>query len=76
MASSAFAFAPYPLLALFPLGRDLGEDMERETLAYFLNQAEDNRLAYAIHALWRLEAMPSHSTAKRSANSVTSSQFK
>jgi hypothetical protein len=31
---------PDPLMAIFPLGHDLGEEIERETLAYFLKQAE------------------------------------
>jgi hypothetical protein len=46
---------PDPLLALFPLGRDLGEDMERETLAYFLNQAEDyigSPMLSALYGVW------------------------
>jgi hypothetical protein len=43
---------PDPLMALFPLGFDLGEEIERETLAHFLNQAERYVGAPMLSALY------------------------
>lgn len=50
---------PDPLMAVFPLGHDLGEEMERETLAYFLNQAEHYigaPMLSALHGVWAARA--------------------
>lgn len=46
-------------MAFFPLGYDLGADIERDTLAYFLNQVEDyigSPMLSALYGIWAARA--------------------
>jgi trehalose/maltose hydrolase-like predicted phosphorylase len=50
---------PDPLMAFFPLELALGEDVERETLAYFLKQAEryiGSPMLSALYGVWAARA--------------------
>jgi hypothetical protein len=50
---------PDPLMAFFPLSHDLGEDVERETLAYFLKMAEQYigaPMLSALYGVWAARA--------------------